>query len=45
MDADELQYDDAPAREPFMTPEGRVLTGVGLVLAAFLGNGMFQFLR
>jgi hypothetical protein len=27
-----------------MTPEGRVLTAVGLVLSAFFANGMFQFL-
>lgn len=45
-DADAIEYDDAhaPGREPFMTPEGRVLTGVGLVLASFFANGMFQFL-
>ena len=45
-DAEAIVYDDAhaPGREPFLTPEGRVLTSVGLVLAAFFGNGMFQFL-
>ena len=44
-DADEL-YDDGESYQPpaawGLTPEARVLTGVGLLLAALLGTGLFQ---
>lgn len=38
-DDEELQED-----RPFLTPEGRAFTGAGLVLAALLSSGLFQFL-
>jgi hypothetical protein len=43
-DADELYDDDSyrpPATQGF-TPEARVLTGAGLLLASLLGTGLFQ---
>jgi hypothetical protein len=43
--ADEIYDDEVPPRgEPFLTPEARVFTGAGLILAGLMGTGLFQFL-
>jgi hypothetical protein len=42
-DADELDDDeDRPPATQGFTPEARVLTGTGLLLASLLGTGLFQ---
>ena len=44
-DADELDGDeDQQEHRPFLTPEARAFTGAGLVLAALLSSGLFQYL-
>jgi hypothetical protein len=42
-DPDELEYDDLPSREPFLTTETRAIAGAGLVLMSVLGTGVFQY--
>ena len=43
-DADELDDEDLPPGQQFLTPEARAFTGAGLVLAALVSTGLFQFL-
>lgn len=44
-DADEFAADeDLRPVQQFLTPEARAFTGAGLVLAALLSTGLFQFL-
>ncbi len=43
-DAHELFDEDLPSADGVMTPHARVLTGAGLVLAAMLTIGLFQYL-
>ena len=42
-DADELEYDDLPSREPFLTAETRAVAGAGLVLMSVMSTTVFQY--
>ena len=42
--ADELGDEDVAVRAPLLSPEARAVTAAGLVLAALMSQGLFQYL-